>query len=341
MLLGREKVAFLNLPTPLEYLKNISEDLGVNFYIKRDDLTNMGAGGNKLRKLEYILQEAKDNGATMLMTVGGVQTNHGRLTAAVATKYGMKCAILTIGDYPGELSANLLLDRIMGADVIIKKDDGRPESEQFDELIKETIAKYEAQGEKVHFLPMGGSDETGVLGYYECAMEITKQAEEAGLKEGTVYVTVGSMGTYTGIFSGLKNEKSFLDCKGVAILPFDDVNASLYDYYNRAKAKLGMKEDVTPEEFKVDTDYIRGGYNLPSKEVREAIEYMARKEAILMDPCYTGKCFAGILDMIKEGKIKKGENIIMIHTGGFPGLYTAHHRVEFEKELIDGVYVVE
>lgn len=341
MLLGREKVSFLHLPTPLDYLKNISEDLGVNFYLKRDDLTNLGAGGNKLRKLEYVLKEALDEGATMLMTVGGVQTNHGRLTAAVATKYGLKCVIVTIGDYPGELSANLLLDRIMGAEVVIKKDDGRDEDVQLAELTKELIDKYEAEGEVVHFLPMGGSDETGILGYYECAMEITKQAEEMGLKDATVYATLGSEGTFCGLFSGLKNEKSFLDCKGIAILPFDDAQKSLCEYYTRAKDKLGMSFDAKPEDFQVETGYIRGGYNLPSKDVRDAIEYMARKEAILMDPCYTGKCFAGILEMIREGKIKQGENVIMIHTGGFPGLYTAHHRIEFEKELADGVIIMD
>ena len=125
MLLGKEKVPFLHLPTPLEYLPGVSQDLGVEFYIKRDDLTNLGVGGNKLRKLEYLLKDAQDQGATVLLTLGGAQTNHGRLTAAVAAKYGMKCAIVCVDDYPGELSANLLLDRLMGAEVILKHDDGR------------------------------------------------------------------------------------------------------------------------------------------------------------------------------------------------------------------------
>ena len=115
MLLGHEKVSFLHLPTPLEYLPGVSQDLGVEFYIKRDDLTNLGVGGNKLRKLEYLLKDAQDQGGTMLLTLGGAQTNHGRLTAAVAAKYGMKCAIVCVDPYPGELSANLLLDRLMGA----------------------------------------------------------------------------------------------------------------------------------------------------------------------------------------------------------------------------------
>ncbi len=141
MVLGQEKVSLLNLPTPLEFLKNISEELGIQMYIKRDDMTGLGMGGNKLRKLEYILKEAQNKGATMLITEGGVQTNHGRLTAAVAAKHNMRCAIVAIGDYPGELSANLLLDRLMGAEVIIKKDDGRPSLDQYKELVGDTIKK--------------------------------------------------------------------------------------------------------------------------------------------------------------------------------------------------------
>ena len=157
MLLGHEKVSFLHLPTPLEYLPGVSQDLGVEFYIKRDDLTNLGVGGNKLRKLEYLLKDAQDQGCTMLLTLGGAQTNHGRLTAAVAAKYGLKCAIVMIDEYPGEVSANILLDRIMGCDLIMKADDGTDEHEQFDKLCAQVIAEYEAKGEKVYYIPMGGS----------------------------------------------------------------------------------------------------------------------------------------------------------------------------------------
>ena len=207
-MLGHEKVSFLHLPTPLEYLPGVSKDLGVEFYIKRDDLTNLGVGGNKLRKLEYLLKDAQDQGCTMLLTLGGAQTNHGRLTAAVAAKFGMKCAIVCVDPYPGELSANLLLDRLMGAEVILKKDDGRPESEQFAETAAAVKARYEAQGEKVYEIPIGGSSDVGMLGYYECAMELTEQAKQMGLEDATVISAVGSIGTYMGLYCGLKNEGS-------------------------------------------------------------------------------------------------------------------------------------
>ena len=342
MSLNQKKISFLNAPTPVEYLPAISKELGVEFYIKRDDLTNLGVGGNKLRKLEYLLADALDQGATRLLTLGGAQTNHGRLTAAVAAKYGLKCTIACIDNYPGELSANLLLDRMMGADVVLKKDDGRDEGLQFEELAAELTAKYEAAGEKVYFIPIGGSSVVGMAGYYDCATELTAQAKEMGLEDARVICGVGSIGTFMGLYCGLKNEGSPLGLTGVAISPFGDAKeARIMKYFADAKAHYGLTCDATRADFDIEKDYTRGAYNNPCKEVREAMYLMASKEAIILDPCYTGKVFAGIVDMVKAGKIKQGEKIIMLHTGGLPGIYTKHHRVELEAELMDGVTIIE
>ena len=342
MLLGHEKVSFLHLPTPLEYLPGVSEDLGVQFYIKRDDLTNIGVGGNKLRKLEYLLKDAQEHGATMLLTLGGAQTNHGRLTAAVAAKYGMKCAIVCVDDYPGELSANLLLDRLFGAEVILKHNDGRPEEVQYAETAAQVKARYEAQGETVYEIPVGGSNVEGILGYYECAMELTKQAHEMGLDDATVYDAVGSIGTYMGLYCGLKNEGSPLGLVGIAISPFLEAKeARIMEYFREVKKTYGLHIDARREDFHIEKGYTRGAYNNPCKEVRDAVRYMAGREGIILDPCYTGKAFAGILDMVREGKIAKGSKLIFLHTGGLPGIHTKHHRVEFEKELMDGVTILD
>ena len=342
MLLGHEKESFLHLPTPIEYLPGISADLGVEFYIKRDDLTNLGAGGNNLRKLEYLLRDAQNMGATTLLTSGGAQTNHGRLTAAVAAKYGMKCVIICVDPYPGELSANLLLDRIMGAEVVLKPDDGRPEAEQFAEVAAQVKARYTAQGETVYEIPIGGSTDLGILGYYECAAELTQQAKELGLSEACVCCAVGSIGTYMGLYCGLKNEGSPLKLRGIAISPFLEAKEKrIMDYFYSVKKKFGLTIEAKLQDFQIERDYTRGGYNNPCREVRDAIYYMARREAIILDPCYTGKAFAGICDMIREGKIKGGSQIIFLHTGGFPGIYTKHHRLEFEKELLEGVTILE
>ena len=338
--------------TPIQYLPNISQELGIEMYIKRDDLTPFGAGGNKLRKLEYLVQDALDRGATMLITVGGAQTNHGRLTAAVAAKYGLKCAIIAIDDYPGEVSANILLDRIMDCDLILKADDGRDEDEQLDELCPKIISEYEEKGERVYFIPMGGSNELGALGYYDCAVELDRQAKKMGIEDARVIESVGSMGTFMGLYCGLKNEGSSLRLTGISISPFGSrKDRRIVEYFGQMKEKFDLAIDAVREglvypnhkveDFDIQKDYTRGGYNNPCKEVREAIYLMARKEAILLDPCYTGKGFAGIIDMVRDGKMKPGEKVIFIHTGGFPGLYTLHHRVEFEKELEDGIRIIK
>lgn len=341
MLLNHKKTPFLHLPTPLEYLPAISEDLGISFYIKRDDLTGIGMGGNKLRKLEYFLYDAQAKGATTLLTMGGAQTNHGRLTAAVAAKYGMNCIITSIDNYPGEVSANILLDRLMGCQVILKQSDGRPASQQYDELNAKVIADCEAKGESVYVIPIGGSNELGTLGYYECAMELTQQAEELSITQARVISTVGSMGTYMGLFCGLRNEHSPLSLTGISILPYADGSRQFAKkYFDRTKAFLNLDMDASEEDFHIEDAYIREGYNIPDARVREAIYTMARREAIILDPCYTGKAFAGVLDMAAEGKIKKGETIIFLHTGGQPGINTPAHRMEFERELKDGVTVL-
>ncbi|MDF2521379.1 MAG: 1-aminocyclopropane-carboxylate deaminase [Clostridia bacterium] len=342
-MLQRNKISILDSqPTPIHFLPTLSKELGVELYIKRDDLTPFGAGGNKLRKLEYLLYDAVQKGATTLLTVGGAQTNHGRLTAAVAAKYGMKCVIVSIDDYPGEISANILLDAIMGAEVVLKKNDGSDILLQYAETAAAVKVRYEAMGEKVYEIPMGGSNTVGMLGYYECAEEITAQAKEIGIEDAILYAGVGSMGTYMGLYCGLKNEGSPLGLTGIAILPFnEDSDKHIVEYFNQIKEEYNLTINASRQDFNIETGYIRGGYNNPDAAVRSAIYRMARAEAIILDPCYTGKVFAGILDMIDEGRIKKGEKVIMLHTGGMPGIYTKHHRVEFEKELIDHVTIIE
>lgn len=335
MSLGHEKIHFMNAPTPLTRLDNVSEDLGINLYLKRDDLTNLGTGGNKLRKLEYLLKDAMDQKATMLLTVGGAQTNHGRLTAAVAAKYGMKSAIIAVDPYPGEISANLLLDGIMGCHVYLVQEDGVHSAGELQRNAIEKVTKeWEDKGEKVYFIPMGGSNELGVLGYYDCAKELADQLDELNLKDVRVISTIGSMGTYMGMAVGIKHQNLPMHLTGISIMPRKGgLMPAALKYYSEVKKYFGLDMDMTEADFDMTDDYNRGAYNNPVKEVRDAIYYLGRKEAIIMDPCYTGKTFAGLLEMVKAGKIKQGENVVMLHTGGIPGIYTKHHRVEMEKEL--------
>lgn len=345
MTLGKEKIQFLNTPTPLQRLDRISRDLGVEFYLKRDDLTNFGTGGNKLRKLEYFLKDAMDRGASMLLTVGGAQTNHGRLTAAVAAKYGMRSAIVAVDPYPGEMSANLLLDGIMDSHVyLVSSREGKSDSKLLEAAVADVTREWEAKGEKVYYIPMGGSNELGALGYYDCAVELAEQVRELGLSGAggrpRVFTTVGSMGTYVGMAAALANEKLPMDLTGIGVLPYRDIRKSIARYYDKVKAAYGLAAELAAEDFDATSEYDFGAYNNAVAEVREAIYYMGRMEGIILDPCYTGKTFNAILQMIRKGDIGEGETIIMLHTGGVPGIYTKHHRIEMEKELIDHIHIV-
>ena len=341
MTLGREKISFLNTPTPLERLNTVSAELGIELYMKRDDLTNYGTGGNKLRKLEYFVKDAKDKGATMLLTVGGAQTNHGRLTAAVAAKYGMKAAIVAVDAYPGEISANLLLDGIMGCPVYLVRDDGTKKgSDLLMDAVNKVTAEWTANGESVYFIPMGGSNELGVLGYYDCALELDRQVRQMDLKNVHLITTVGSMGTYMGLATAIANEKLPMKLTGISIMPYRDIRAHAAYYYEKVKECYGLQVSLGPQDFDINTDYDYGAYNNPVEEVRQAIYYLGRREGIIVDPCYTGKTFNAILDLARKGRLNKTETYIMIHTGGIPGIYTKHHRSEMEEELIDLIHVI-
>lgn len=342
MTLGHDKIDFLNIPTPLHRMDNLSKDLGINFYLKRDDLTDFGTGGNKLRKLEYLLRDAIDKEATMLLTVGGAQTNHGRLTAAVAAKYGMKSAIVAVDHYPGELSANLLLDGIMGCHVYLVTDDGRhSEEELLSDAVKKVKDEWESNGENVYYIPMGGSNELGILGYYDCASELSKQTDQLGLTDVQVFTTVGSMGTYMGMQTAALNKKLPLHITGINVIPNSGgiVNMARH-YYGKVKRFLDLSLDIPPEEFHIIDDYHFGAYNNPVAQVRKDMYYMARREGVILDPCYTGKTFTGIVDMVKKELITPVTNVVMLHTGGLPGIYTKHHRLEMEKELKQYIHII-
>lgn len=342
MLYGHDKVNILMNPTPISYLANVSKDLGIELYLKRDDMTCLGTGGNKLRKLEYLIKDAMDKGATMLLTTGGAQTNHGRLTAASASHFGLKVAIVAVDEYPGEISANLILDGIMGCPVYLVHNDGtRTKQELANEAFAKVTEEWEAKGEKVYFICTGGSSNIGMLGYYDCALELDKQLKEMSLSDVRVITTVGSMGTYMGLFAGQKNENLDFRLTGIAIEPFPDgIEKTAIEYYNSCKEEFELKFEAKESDFDMTCDYHRGAYNNPSKEVRESIYYLGRKEGIIMDPCYTGKTFAGIKEMVEKGEIAKGETVVMLHSGGIPGIYTKHHRVEFEKELEKYIHIL-
>lgn len=349
-----EKVETALLPTPLYKLENLSAQLKSNVYIKRDDLTGMAFGGNKLRKLDYLVKEAKDAGYTTLMTFGGTQTNHGRQTAAVACKFGMKSIIIAnMNDAapPETLSGNLLLDEILGCDVIFmdmasinahKEGKAPHEIKQETARLRKAVAKkviemYEAKGEKVYEMPAGGSTTTGVLGYFDCVEEIMQQMQEKKLDIDYIVCSSGSNATYAGLWMGAKYYGASFKVIGCTVSPYSlQNNVNMANLINETSQRFHLGIHAEPEDVTLLGDYSGTAYDVPDDRTFESIYRLARTEGLFVDPCYTGKGFTGLLDLIETEKIPAGSNVLFIHTGGVPGLYSAQHLEKFNQQLWKG-----
>lgn len=332
-----KKVQLGHYPTPLEKMGNITKMLGKgDLYIKRDDTTGPAFGGNKTRKLEYLLQEALDTGCTAVMTFGGTQTNHGRTTVGAAVKLGLKPILVLSGGDTGYLSGNLTLDALMGADIYFVKDPAKTQ-----EVAQQVIKKYEANGDKVYVVPTGGSNPLGAAGYIMSVKEILDQMKEQNIKIDHVVCTVGSMGTFAGMILGAKYFKAPFDIIAVPVSPAPkgEKEKDVVKFANEASEFHGLGVKVTEEDVKIaygpdDVPYSGEAYNKPDPMTREAIITLAKAEGIMLDPTYTGKTFRGFLDMVKDGKyIKEGESALFIHTGGAMALWTKEHLDDMQDQL--------
>ena len=332
-----KKVSLGHYPTPLEKMDNLTKLLGQGqLYIKRDDTTGPAFGGNKTRKLEYLLQEAIDTGCTAVMTFGGTQTNHGRTTVGAAVKLGMKPILVLSGKDTGYLSGNLTLDALMGTDIYFVSDPAKTV-----ETVAEIVKKYEAQGDKVYQVPVGGSNLLGAVGYIMSVKEILDQMKEQNIKIDHVVCTVGSMGTFAGMILGAKYFHAPFDIIAVPVSPAEKgtKEISVAEYANKISQHHNMGVTVTEADVKIaygpdDLPYSGEAYNKPDETTREYIIMMAKNEGIMLDPTYTGKTFRGFVDMVKEGKlIKKDENTLFIHTGGAMALWTKEHLDDMQTQL--------
>lgn len=304
-----------SLPTPLYRLDNLSRQLGKNIYIKRDDLTGVALGGNKTRKLEFLLADAQAKGADVVLTAGGPQSNHAMLTAACAARLGMK-AILVLKQR-GELSGgNLILDDIYGAEVRFV------DTDTYDDVYAEMeriMEQLRTEGHTPYFIPVGGSVPLGSLGYVNCAKEIAEQAKELGVTFSSIVSATGSGGTYAGLTYGAKLFLPGTRSVGVGVCddPFEDITAELMD---------GLKELLESDVAATREDifmhfHIGPGYAMPSPEGCAAVRTLARSEGILVDPVYTGKALAGFFQLLKKGYFDHDENILFVHTGGAGALF--------------------
>lgn len=308
-------IPFGLLPTPLYKLENLSRELGKNIYIKRDDMIGVALGGNKVRKLEFLLADARDKGADVVLTAGGPQSNHAMLTAACAARLGMR-SILVLKKR-GELTGgNLILDGIYGAQVRFVDTDTYDDVYAEMERIMEALRR---EGRTPYFIPVGGSVPLGSLGYVNCAREIANQAQELGVEFDSIVSATGSGGTYAGLTYGAKLFLPGTRSVGIGVCddPFEDI---AYDLMNGLKDLLESGVPVEREDIHIRF-HIGPGYAVPSPEGCAAVRRLARAEGILVDPVYTGKALAGFLQLLEEGYFDGEENILFVHTGGAGALF--------------------
>jgi D-cysteine desulfhydrase len=308
------RVHFAHLPTRIEELPRLTEFLqGPRIFVKRDDQTGLAFGGNKTRKLEFLVAEALEQGARTLITGGALQSNHCRQTAAAAARFGLDCILVLSGEMPDRPSSNLLLDQLFGAEIVTIKDRALR-----DRTLQQTYEKALADGRKPYLVWYGGSSPTGALGYAFAMKEFVEQNVHA---DWIVFGT-SSGGTHAGLVLGQRVFGFPGNVLGISIdEPEDWLKTRVSSLASDASEKLGEHIDFTPEDVLANGEYCKAGYGVLTDAEREAVRLFARHEGLLLDPVYTGRAAAGMIDLIRKGFFKKAETILFWHTGGQPALF--------------------
>lgn len=324
-----KKLRLGNFPTKIERLEKLSTMLKENIYIKRDDQTGTEISGNKIRKLEYSINEALNNDCDTLITCGGIQSNHARATVSAGIKLGLKSVLVLRSDEKPEMEGNYLIDKIMGADVrIISSEDYR---ERRQEIMEDIVKELELKGRKGYIIPEGASNGIGTFGYMACFKEILEQEKELGITFDTIVATVGSGGTFAGLYLGNKLTNS-----GKKIVGINICDTAEY-FKDRVESILEEVKTYIPDtKFEIEKDdmciidgYVGDGYALSRAEELEFICDFAEAEGIILDPVYTGKAMRGLYSEIKKGTFKDSKNILFIHTGGLFGLFSKRNQFGF------------
>ena len=322
------RARFAHLPTPLEPAPRLSAELGIDLWIKRDDCTGLAGGGNKTRKLEFLLGEALEQGADTLITQGAVQSNPVRQTAAAAASFGMACEIIlenrtgnTAIDYVG--SGNVLLDRLLGAKIRTV-----PAGLDMNAEMEVNAAAVRKRGGVPYIIPGGGSNAVGALGYVDCAIELANQANDEGLVIDRLVTATGSAGTHAGLVAGMAVSGADIPVLGIGVrAPKEKQEANVFNLAVETAALLGHPERVTREMVVADCDYVGAGYGLIDQAVIDALTLAARTEGLLLDPVYTGKAMKGLIALARAGAFE-GETVVFLHTGGAQGLFGDHGELE-------------
>jgi D-cysteine desulfhydrase family pyridoxal phosphate-dependent enzyme len=308
------RLNFAHLPTPIEELPRLTVALGgPRILVKRDDQTGLAFGGNKTRKLEFLVAEARERGANMLISAGAIQSNHCRQTVAAAARFGFDCILVLTGERPSQPSANFLLDQLFGAEIVTVAD-----RKDRDRVLQETFDHAVAAGKKPYLVPYGGSSVTGAMGYTFAMQEFMQQNVNA---DWIVFGT-SSGGTHAGLVLGQRIFGFKGKVMGISIdEPEAQLKVHVSELATQASEKLGERIEFTGADVLANDDYCRAGYGVFGAGEREAIKLFAGKEGLLLDPVYTGRAAAGMIDLIRKGYFKKDETILFWHTGGQPALF--------------------
>ena len=314
------RIRFAHLPTAIEAMPRLSETLGgPRLLVKRDDQTGLAFGGNKTRKLEFLLAEAQAAGADTLITAGALQSNHCRQTAAAAAKFGLECTLVLVGDPPAQASANLLLDQLFGANIIWV------EKARRDAALKDTFEKVTAQGRKPYLVPYGGSNSTGALGYAFAMEEFVGQA----VKADWIIFASSSGGTQAGLVLGAHLFRYPGKVLGISVdEPQVVLQERVANLASETSERFGPRIPFTTDQVLVNADYAAPGYGILTDAERESIQLFAKKEGLLLDPVYTGRAGAGMIDLVRKGFFKKEETVLVWHTGGQPALFADKYESE-------------
>ena len=309
--------------TLIEALPRLSRALGgPNLFIKRDDLTGLAGGGNKTRKLEFLVADAIAQGADTLITVGAVQSNHCRLTLAAAAKEGLRCRLVLEQRVPGSYSAdatgNNFLFHLLGVEAVTVVDLGA----DLQKAMEKVVGDLAKEGRKGYIIPGGGSNALGSLGYVSCFEEMAAQLFEMGLKLDCIICASGSAGTHAGLVTGAIGTSSDIPIVGVNVRrKKDEQENNVFELATKVAALAGLKIPVKRSDIVCRDEWVGPGYSLPTPEMVEAVRLTAQTESILLDPVYTGKAMAGLIGMIRAGEFRAGQNVLFVHTGGSPALY--------------------
>lgn len=308
------RVHFAHLPTRIEELPRLTRHLnGPRIFVKRDDQTGLAFGGNKTRKLEFLVAEALDQGAQTLITGGALQSNHCRQTAAAAARFGLNCILVLNGEMPDRPSANLLLDQMFGAEIVTIHDRALR-----DQTLQQTYEKALADGRKPYLVWYGGSSPTGALGYAFAMQEFMEQNIHA---DWIVFGT-SSGGTHAGLVLGQRVFGYPGKVLGISIdEPEDWLKTRVSGLASEASEKMGERIDFTRDDILANEEYCQAGYGVLTNAEREAVKLFAKLEGLLLDPVYTGRAAAGMLDLVRKGFFKKDETVLFWHTGGQPALF--------------------